>query len=91
MSNNIEEDIKIVDKLKESKELCFGGWIDRLDDREKQAIENILNTYKENQKIIDKIKSEIKRLEKEQAEYQEDYYDEYEKEIILLSNLLKEE
>ena len=42
-------------------------------------------------KVIKYYPNEIKRLEKEQAEDGEDYYDEYEYEITLLSNLLEEE
>ena len=88
MENNIEEDIKILeDIIFEKKALSLG----KESFREVQALENVLNDCKKNQKIVDNIKSEIKRLEKEQAEDGEDYYDEYEYEITLLSNLLEEE
>ena len=62
MSNNIEEDIEIIDKLKTDVEISFGGWCNRLSIREKQALENILNKYKKNQNIVDKINNKIKDL-----------------------------
>lgn len=61
MSNNIEEDIKIVKELEENAALFSGGWRKILKEKEKNAIENILadrervleenNIYKEGNKI----------------------------------------
>jgi len=43
----MEEDIKILEKLKDDVELGFGGWVNRLRSEEKQALENLLKAYKE--------------------------------------------
>lgn len=61
MSNNIEEDIKIVKELEENAALFSGGWRKILKEKEKNAIENILadrerlleenNIYKEGNEI----------------------------------------
>lgn len=76
MSNNIEEDIEIVDKLKTDVEMSFGGWCNRLNIREKQAIENILNKYKKNQNIVDEIRGKINErkfeLQQEYKEFEDD-------------------
>ena len=39
---NIEDDIKVLNELLENVELTFGGWVDILNEREKEALRNIL-------------------------------------------------
>ena len=43
----MEEDIKILEELFGDVELTIGGWVERLDKKEKQALENLIKGYQE--------------------------------------------
>ena len=67
MNKELEEAIKVLDKLKENKALFSGGWADILRDEEKNAIETILealdNSVSKDEYIIAKIaKEEVEEL-----------------------------
>lgn len=58
-NDNIEGDIKILENLKTDVEMSFGGWCNRLKEKEKQALENLLNAYKKNQTAIETVLQEL--------------------------------
>lgn len=61
MSNNIEEDIRIVEEyLKPRLNVKMNFSYETIRLNELQAMKNILNEYKKNQKIVDGVKSLIK-------------------------------
>ena len=49
----MEEDIKILEELFDDVELSIGGWVDRLDKKERQALENLIKGYRELEEIAE--------------------------------------
>ena len=66
---NIEKDIKILKELMENVELTFGGWVDILNEREKNALNNVLEDYEKQKQINEKLKDELNKAEKENKVY----------------------
>lgn len=66
---NLEEDIKILKELMENVELTFGGWVDILNEREKNALKNVLEDYEKQKQINEKLKDELNKAEKENIVY----------------------
>lgn len=102
MSNNIEKDINIVEEITDNtnsyKRKNRRGKMEvkfEVGSNCYKAIENILNEYKKNQNIVDKIKSKIKELQNICAEIQGTEHEGeivlYLMEIDLLQKLLKED
>lgn len=64
MSNNIEEDIRIVEEyLKPRLNVKMNFSYETIRLNELQAMKNILNEYKKNQNIVDKMKEKKEELE----------------------------
>lgn len=65
MSNNIEEDIKIVEEIRKN----LGLYADGIKVRQGIAIENLLKEYKKNKKIVDKIEVKLNKLRENLSHY----------------------
>lgn len=65
---DLEEDIKILKELMENVELTFGGWVDILNEREKNALKNVLKDYEKQKQINEKLKDELVELKRNNKE-----------------------
>ena len=65
---SIEKDIKILKELMENVELTFGGWVDILSEREKNALKNVLEDYEKQKQINEKLKDELVELKRNNKE-----------------------
>jgi len=82
----VEEDIKVLEELRNDMYIGISGWVDRLDKREKEALDNLINFCKQvmsgeafqvilrEEEWKSKIDEKIKELEIDKLNCSDDVY-----------------